>query len=39
MCREVGLDVVAIRRLRIGRISLSKMPVGEWRYHPVGEKF
>ena len=39
MCREVGLDVVAIRRLRIGRVSLSKMPVGEWRYHPVGEKF
>lgn len=39
MCREVGLDVVAIRRLRIGRIPLSKMPVGEWRYHPVGEKF
>lgn len=39
MCREVGLDVVSIRRLRIGRISLSKMPVGEWRYLPVGEKF
>ena len=39
MCREVGLDVVSIRRLRIGRISLSKMPVGEWRFLPVGEKF
>ena len=39
MCREVGLDVVAIRRIRIGRIALSKMPVGEWRYLPVSERF
>ena len=39
MCREVGLDVVSIRRLRIGRIALSRMPVGEWRYLPVGERF
>jgi 23S rRNA pseudouridine2604 synthase len=39
MCAEVGLDVVAIRRLRIGRIPLAKMPVGQWRYLPVGEKF
>lgn len=39
MCNEVGLEVVAIRRLRIGRISLSRMPVGEWRYLPVGERF
>jgi 23S rRNA pseudouridine2604 synthase len=39
MCREVGLDVVAIRRLRIGRISLGKMPIGEWRYQPVHERF
>lgn len=39
MCREVGLEVVSIRRLRIGRIPLSKIPVGEWRYLPVGERF
>lgn len=39
MCGEVGLEVVAIRRLRIGRIPLGKMPVGEWRYLPVGERF
>jgi 23S rRNA pseudouridine2604 synthase len=39
MCREVGLDVVAIRRIRIGKIPLTKIPVGEWRYLPVGEKF
>ena len=39
MCGQVGLDVLSIRRLRIGRIALSKMPVGEWRYLPVGERF
>jgi 23S rRNA pseudouridine2604 synthase len=39
MCSEVGLEVIAIRRLRIGRVSLGKMPVGEWRYLPVGERF
>ena len=39
MCAEVGLDVVAIRRLRIGRIGLNKMPPGEWRYSPVGDRF
>ena len=39
MCAQVGLGVVAIRRLRIGKISLAKMPVGAWRYLPVGERF
>ena len=39
MCAQVGLQVVAMRRLRIGRFSLGKLPVGEWRYLPAGEKF
>jgi 23S rRNA pseudouridine2604 synthase len=44
MCAQVGLEVVSIRRLRIGRIPLGKgpegaMPPGQWRYLPVGEKF
>ena len=39
MCAQVGLDVVAIRRIRIGKIPLGKMPVGSWRYLPVGERF
>lgn len=39
MCAQVGLQVVAIRRLRIGRVPLGKLPVGQWRYLPVGEKF
>lgn len=39
MCAQVGLEVVAIRRIRIGRIPLLKMPVGTWRYLPAGERF
>jgi 23S rRNA pseudouridine2604 synthase len=49
MCAQVGLDVVSIRRLRIGRIPLGRTPLlsgpegalppGQWRYLPVGEKF
>lgn len=39
MCAQVGLKVVAMRRLRIGKVSLAKMPPGEWRYLPVGERF
>ena len=39
MCAQVGLEVVSIRRLRIGKVSLAKMPAGLWRYLPVGERF
>jgi 23S rRNA pseudouridine2604 synthase len=44
MCAHVGLDVTAIRRLRIGRIAIGKgpegaMPPGQWRYLPVGDRF
>jgi 23S rRNA pseudouridine2604 synthase len=39
MCAQVGLQVTAMRRLRIGRFSLGKLPLGEWRYLPAGEKF
>lgn len=39
MCVQVGLEVISIRRIRIGRIALGKMPPGEWRYLPVGERF
>jgi 23S rRNA pseudouridine2604 synthase len=39
MCEGVGLTAVTVRRIRIGRIALAKMPVGEWRYLPYGEIF
>ncbi|HZF98017.1 MAG TPA: rRNA pseudouridine synthase [Pseudoxanthomonas sp.] len=39
MCAQVGLRATAIRRIRIGRIPLAKMPVGQWRYLPLNERF
>src|SRR5688572_30067142 len=39
VCAQVGLDVVAIRRIRIGKVPLARMPVGTWRYLPAGERF
>lgn len=39
MCAQVGLGVVSIRRLRIGKVSLAKLPAGNWRYLPVGDRF
>ena len=32
MCGDVGLEVIAMKRIRIGRVPLAKMPSGEWRY-------
>lgn len=34
MCENVGLTVVAMTRLRIGRVSMGKLLPGEWRYLP-----
>ena len=44
MCKQVGLEVVSIRRLRIGSVPLGKgptgaMPPGQWRYLNVGDRF
>jgi 23S rRNA pseudouridine2604 synthase len=39
MCHAVGLDVLSMKRIRIGRISMSKLAVGEWRYLLGYERF
>ncbi|GAB1231661.1 rRNA pseudouridine synthase [Ferrigenium sp. UT4] len=39
MCQAVGLQIVSLKRLRIGRISLSKLPAGQWRYLMPSERF
>lgn len=39
MCKMVGLTVVAMKRLRIGRISMAALPVGQWRYLQGFERF
>ena len=39
MCAEVGLKAEQVRRLRIGRVGLSKMPEGQWRYLAADQRF
>ncbi|HEX7890511.1 MAG TPA: RNA pseudouridine synthase [Ramlibacter sp.] len=39
MCAQVGLGLVALRRIRIGRIAMAGLPPGQWRYLPAGERF
>ncbi|MDY0106144.1 MAG: RNA pseudouridine synthase [Giesbergeria sp.] len=39
MCEAVGLQVRAIKRIRIGRVPLAKVPEGQWRYLQDWEKF
>ena len=39
LCKEVGLTVIAMKRIRIGRIAMASLPVGEWRYLQDHERF
>ena len=39
MCESVGLKIEAMKRLRVGRISLSQLPPGLWRYLLPYERF
>jgi len=39
MCQRVGLTVVAMIRIRIGRVPMAKLPPGQWRYLPAGVLF
>ncbi|TCP11252.1 ribosomal large subunit pseudouridine synthase F [Crenobacter luteus] len=38
MCEQVGLKVVGLKRIRIGRVKLSDLPAGQWRYLAPGER-
>ena len=39
MCELVGLKVLALKRVRIGSISLGQLPVGQWRYLGEHDRF
>jgi 23S rRNA pseudouridine2604 synthase len=39
MCEMVGLHVVGLKRIRIGSVTLGKLPVGQWRYLRHEERF
>jgi 23S rRNA pseudouridine2604 synthase len=39
MCEIVGLQVLGLKRVRIGKVKLGNLPVGQWRYLLEGEVF
>jgi len=39
MCQSVALPVLAMKRIRIGQVSMGKLPPGHWRYLREQEKF
>jgi 23S rRNA pseudouridine2604 synthase len=39
MCELVGLGVVGLKRVRIGRVALGDLPIGQWRYLRADERF
>ncbi len=39
MCEAVGLKVLGLKRVRIGRVKLGDLPPGQWRYLRSDEQF
>lgn len=39
LCASVGLTPVSIKRIRVGGVSMGKLPAGQWRYLAKTEKF
>ncbi|WP_313023865.1 RNA pseudouridine synthase [Pseudomonas lopnurensis] len=39
LCEAIGLRVLASKRIRIGRLSMAKLPAGQWRYLGEHERF
>jgi 23S rRNA pseudouridine2604 synthase len=39
MCAQVDLTLTALKRIRIGSVSMASLPPGQWRYLPQGERF
>lgn len=39
MCAQVGLELRALKRIRIGRVPMAGLPTGQWRYLAPAERF
>jgi len=39
LCETAGLKVLAMRRIRLGGVSMGKLPLGQWRYVAATERF
>lgn len=39
LCERAGLQIVSMKRLRLGRVTLAHLPEGQWRYLATHERF
>lgn len=39
LCEHHGLDVIGMKRIRVGRVPLADLPVGQWRFLQDHERF
>jgi 23S rRNA pseudouridine2604 synthase len=39
MCQAVGLQVLSLKRIRIGRIPMARLQPGQWRYLASTDRF
>jgi len=39
LCEQAGLHILAMKRIRLGRVALADVPPGQWRYLAGYEKF
>ncbi|MDQ1313951.1 MAG: RNA-binding protein [Pseudomonadota bacterium] len=39
LCEAVGLKVLSMKRIRLGRVPLAQLPPGQWRYLRADERF
>ncbi|MDR7305969.1 S4 domain-containing protein [Rhodoferax saidenbachensis] len=39
LCAQANLEILAMRRIRLGRVTIADLPVGQWRFLAGYEKF
>ncbi|MBT0570339.1 RNA-binding protein [Curvibacter sp. CHRR-16] len=39
LCEKADLQILAMKRIRLGRVALADLPIGQWRYLASGERF
>ena len=39
LCERAGLEITSMKRIRIGRVGLGQVPLGQWRYLTAHERF
>src|SRR5512143_363063 len=39
LCEAAGLQVLSMKRIRLGRVPLAQLPLGQWRYLRADERF